>query len=50
MHSQLNTNQKRIDAMCDADIDYSDIPKVTEEFFKMAFMHKPISLKIMLVI
>jgi uncharacterized protein (DUF4415 family) len=34
------TNLDKLDSMVDNDIDYSDSPEVTEEFFKIAFMRK----------
>jgi uncharacterized protein (DUF4415 family) len=35
------TNFARLDAMQDADIDYSEIPELTEEFFKAASVPLP---------
>lgn len=35
-----NTDWDKIDAMADDDIDYSDNPEITEDFFKIAFMRK----------
>ena len=33
---ESKTDWKRVDAMTDADIDYSDIPELDEEFWKNA--------------
>lgn len=38
---QSKTDWARIDAMRDEDIDYSDIPPLTEDFFKKAFIRWP---------
>lgn len=38
---QSKTDWARIDAMKDADIDYSDIPPLTEDFFKKAVIRWP---------
>ena len=35
------TDWDKIDAMADDDIDYSDNPEITEDFFKIAFIRKP---------
>ena len=35
------TNWKRIDAMKDDEIDYSDIPELTDDFFKKAVLKLP---------
>jgi len=37
----IASDLKRIDAMKDEDIDYSDIPEADEEFFKTATVHLP---------
>jgi uncharacterized protein (DUF4415 family) len=37
----LRTDRRRVDAMKDKDIDYSDIPSLGEEFFKNAELHVP---------
>ncbi len=36
------TDWKRFDAMTDDDIDYSDIPELTDEFFKTAILVPPL--------
>lgn len=41
MKKSSKTNWTKIDAMSDDDIDYSDSPELTEEFFKIAFIRKP---------
>jgi uncharacterized protein (DUF4415 family) len=41
MKQSSKTDWDRIDAMTDDDIDYSDSPEMTEEFFKLAFIRKP---------
>lgn len=38
---QSKTDWERIDAMKDEDIDYSDIPPLTEDFFKNAVIRWP---------
>ena len=38
---QSKTDWARIDAMKDEDIDYSDIPPLTEDFFKRAVIRWP---------
>ena len=35
------TDWAKIDAMTDDELDYSDSPGITEEFFKIAFIRKP---------
>jgi uncharacterized protein (DUF4415 family) len=39
------TDWDKIDAMTDDEIDYSDSPELSEEFFKIAFIRKPIHKK-----
>ncbi|MDQ5920413.1 MAG: hypothetical protein QG673_469 [Pseudomonadota bacterium] len=41
MKKSSKTDWTKIDAMSDDDIDYSDSPELTEEFFKIAFIRKP---------
>jgi uncharacterized protein (DUF4415 family) len=41
MKKVSQTDWAKIDAMTDEDIDYSDSPELTEEFFKIAFIRKP---------
>lgn len=38
----IKSNLKRLDAMTDADIDYSDIPALDDSFFKQVPVHMPI--------
>ena len=45
MKKLSKTNWEKIDAMTDDDIDYSDSPEMTEEFFKIAFIRKPMHKK-----
>lgn len=41
MNKPLETDWARIDAMSDAEIDTSDIPPLTEDFFKRAKVRRP---------
>jgi len=42
MHKPPKTNLKRLDAMTDDMIDTSDIPPLTEQFFKTAKWRMPL--------
>lgn len=39
------TNWQKVDQLNDETINYIDIPEVTEEFFKLAFIRKPTAKK-----
>lgn len=41
MKKTSKTNWKKIDAMTDNDIDYTDSPEVKEEFFKLMTQEEP---------
>ena len=40
-----NTDWNKVDKLTNETIDYSDIPEVTEEFFKLAFIRTPTTKK-----
>ena len=44
MSNTSRTNWAKIDAMTDDDIDTSDIPPLTEEFFSKAKLRMPVSI------
>jgi hypothetical protein len=41
MKKRSGTDWKRVDAMKDSDIDFSDIPKLGPDFFKNAILWRP---------
>ena len=42
LHSTSRTNWTALEAMSDDDIDYSDIPPLTDEFFERATLRIPV--------
>lgn len=42
LHSTSRTNWEALKAMSDDDIDYSDIPTLTDEFFERATLRIPV--------
>jgi len=42
LHSASRTNWAALEEMSDADVDYSDIPPLTDEFFESAILRIPV--------
>ena len=46
MNSSSKTNWEKVDSLTEEEIDTSDIPPLTEEFFSQSRWWKPIALKV----